>query len=154
MQLHVASTLMIFLLFLHLYCCVENNQTFAICSKAFCVFLRRIANFIYSANWNYAKLRCSLQKGISASIKCHFFLRTVRLLRMPAVSCVQISVLRCRNNAIPRCTIYVRMHPRTMHPRMYVKVGGFARARAPFFLHGCFSSPPSHAREAVYSWRH
>jgi len=71
----INNMLITFLLFLHLYCYFENNQTCAICIKIFCVFLQNLyANFIYLANW---KLRYSLWGHFR--FQYHFFPQIIRV---------------------------------------------------------------------------
>jgi len=69
------------------------------------------------------------------------------LLRVSAVS-ENLDVLRCQNNAIPRCVIYIRAYSWVTHPRMHIKVGGFAKVCMPFFLRGRFSS--TRTRDSVF----
>jgi len=102
-----------------------SKITCAIYTKSFRIFYRvayisyaYISNFTYPAN---RKLRYSLQGQISVSIQCHFFLQFVRLLRVyfRFESLNVALVLQCRNNAIARCMIYVRVYPQVTHIRGY-----------------------------------
>jgi len=66
-----------------------------------------------------------------------------------SVRCFEnLDVLRCQNNAIPRCVIYIRVYPWVTHPRMHIKVGGFAKVCMLFFPWGRFSS--TRTRDSVF----
>jgi len=90
---------------------------------------------------------CDTVYGVT-SVSSIIFFRTSSE-SFTSVRCFEnLDVLRCQNNAIPRCVIYIRVYPWVTHPRMHIKVGGFAKVCMPFFLCGRFSS--TRTRDSVF----